>query len=187
MKSRRVDDMAEETTSKAKITKKKKVKTTSRTKVKEKKGVKTKASRARKKKKKNMKELLKLRNSIDDKRPMFMRQESWRYKRIDRSWRKPKGIDSRMRRRLKGWPKAVKVGYRGPKITRGIHPSGYRDVLVHNIGELEGLNPKKDAARLASTLGAKKRAELIEKAKELGIKVLNPRGLRKTKVIETPE
>lgn len=178
--------MAEETTSKAKITKKKKVKT-SRTKAKEKKGVKTKASRARKKKEKSMEELLRVRDSIDDKRPKFMRQESWRYKRIDRAWRKPKGIDSKMRRRVKGWPKVVKVGYRGPKITRGIHPSGYRDVLVHNIGELEGLDPKKDAARLASTLGAKKRAELIERAKELGIKVLNPRGVRKTKATETPE
>ncbi|MCP8308235.1 MAG: 50S ribosomal protein L32e [archaeon] len=143
-----------------------------------------KKTKAKRKSKVNLKELLKLRESIDDKRPEFVRQESWRYKRLNEKWRKPKGIDSKMRLKVKGWPKIVKVGYRGPKIARGIHPSGYRDILVHNIDELKGLNPKTDAARLASGLGAKKRAELIEKAKELGIKVLNPRGIKKVKEVE---
>ncbi|MCP8315370.1 MAG: 50S ribosomal protein L32e [archaeon] len=149
-----------------------------------KKTVSKKKPKAKRKKKVNLKELLKLRESIDDKRPNFIRQESWRYKRISEKWRKPKGIDSKMRLSVKGWPKVVKVGYRGPRITRGLHPSGYRDVLVHNVDELKGLNPKKDAARLTSSLGAKKRAELIEKAKELGIKVLNPRGIKKVKEVE---
>ncbi|MEM3382515.1 MAG: 50S ribosomal protein L32e [Nitrososphaerales archaeon] len=132
-------------------------------------------------------QLLKLREIIDDKRPKFVRQESWRYKRISERWRKPKGIDSKMRLRVKGWPKIVKVGYRGPRLVRGLHPSGYRDVLVHNLDELKGLDPKKDAARLASSLGAKKRAELLKKAKELGIKVLNPTGIKKVKEVETKE
>lgn len=136
------------------------------------------------KKEANLKELLKLREKIDDKRPEFLRQESWRYGRLDASWRKPKGIDSKMRLRVEGWPKIVKVGYRGPKITRGLHPSGYRDIVVHNMDELKGLKPETDAARLASGLGIKKRAELIEKAKELGIKVLNPRRIKKVKEAE---
>jgi len=173
MKNRRVDKMAEKTT-KAKVTKTKKT-------------TKAKVTKARKKEEKSMKELLKLRDSIEDKRPKFLRQEFWRYKRLDKAWRAPKGIDNKMRRRVKGWPKIVNIGYRGPKITRGIHPSGYRDVLVHNIVELEGLNQKEDAARLASTLGANKRGELIKRAKELNIKVLNPRGIRKIKKTETPE
>ena len=140
--------------------------------------------KAKGKKEVNLKELLKLRESIDEKRPEFVRQESWRYKRLNESWRKPKGIDSKMRLSVEGWPKIVKVGYRGPKITRGLHPSGYKDILVHNIDELKGLNPKTDAARLASGLGAKKRVELIKKAKEMGIKVLNPRGVKKVKEAE---
>lgn len=151
---------------------------------------KTKSKRMTKVKKKgkvSSTELLKLRESIDDKRPKFVRQESWRYERLSEKWRKPKGIDSKMRLRVKGWPKIVRVGYRGPKLARGLHPSGYRDVLVHNLDELKGLNPKQDAARLASGLGAKKRKELIEKAKELGIKVLNPTGIEKTKEAESPK
>jgi large subunit ribosomal protein L32e len=143
--------------------------------------------KVKKKSKVSLTELLKLRESIDDKRPKFVRQESWRYERLSEKWRKPKGIDSKMRLRVKGWPKIVRVGYRGPKLARGLHPSGYREALVHNLDELKGLNPKQDAARLASGLGAKKRKELIEKAKELGIKVLNPTGIEKTKEVESPK
>ncbi len=120
------------------------------------------------------KELLELRKSVKSRKPEFVRQESWRYKRIKESWRKPKGIDSHMRLQIKGWPPIVKVGYRGPKAARYLHPSGYRDVLIHNIKELTMLDPNKDAARIASTVGARKRALILQKAKELGIKVLNP-------------
>jgi len=127
----------------------------------------------------DIKELLKLREEIASRRPEFVRQESWRYKRIKPSWRKPKGIDSKMRLRAKGWPKIVKVGYRGPTAVRGLHPSGFRDVLVYNVSDLERLNPETDAARIAHTVGARKRMEILAKAKELGIKVLNPTGVKR--------
>ncbi len=122
-----------------------------------------------------IKRLLELRKEMARRRPEFIRQESWRYKRIKPSWRRPRGIDSKMRMEVKGWPKRVKVGYRGPKAVRGLHPSGYKEVLVHNVKELEKLDPETEAARIAHTVGARKRKEILERAKELGIKVLNPR------------
>ncbi|MDG7039035.1 MAG: 50S ribosomal protein L32e, partial [Nitrososphaerota archaeon] len=48
------------------------------------------------------------------KKPKFLRQESWRYKKLKPNWRKPKGIDNKMRLQEKGWPPLVKVGYRTP-------------------------------------------------------------------------
>lgn len=120
------------------------------------------------------KELLELRARVKARKPEFVRQESWRYKRVKESWRKPKGIDSHMRLQVKGWPPIVKIGYGGPKVARHLHPSGYRDVLIHNIKELSMLDHSRDAARIASTVGARKRSLILEKAKELGIKVLNP-------------
>ncbi|MDG6997328.1 MAG: 50S ribosomal protein L32e, partial [Nitrososphaerota archaeon] len=75
------------------------------------------------------------------------------------------------------WPHLVRVGYRVPKQVRYLHPSGYRDVLVHNMAELERLSPQTDAARLAAGLGKKKRIELAKRAKELGIRILNGRNL----------
>ena len=108
------------------------------------------------------------------KKPDFVRQESWRYKRVDKSWRKPRGIDSKMRKEVKGWPAKVKVGYRGPRAARGLHPSAYKEVLVYNVDDLSGINPKIEAIRIAHTVGARKRAEILSKARELGIRVLNP-------------
>ncbi len=130
-----------------------------------------------KKPEKSFKELMALRAQINRRRPRFVRQESWRYARLKESWRMPRGIDSKMRRQEKGWPQLVKVGYRGPKAVRGLHPSGLRDVLVRNLGELERLNPQTDAARFASTLGRRSKMALFAKAKEMGIRVLNPVGL----------
>ena len=122
----------------------------------------------------NMKEIVSLRDMIRRSRPRFLRMESWRYLRVKDSWRKPRGIDNHMRREKKGWPKIVKIGYRGPVHSRGLHPTGFRDVLVHNVGELSGLNPEKDAVRLGSSLGGRKRLEVAIKAKEIGLKILNP-------------
>jgi large subunit ribosomal protein L32e len=78
-----------------------------------------------------------------------------------------------MRLQVSGVPPLVKVGYRGPRVSRGLHPSGYTDNLVFNVNDLARLDPKRDAARMAHAVGKRKRIEIIAKASELGIKVLN--------------
>jgi large subunit ribosomal protein L32e len=118
-------------------------------------------------------ELLAARKKVAEKRPKFVRQESWRYDRLAESWRRPKGKDNKMRKQKSGMPAIVKVGYRGPKAARGLHPSGYTDNVVHNVAELIKLDPKKDAARIAHTVGKRKRIEIISKAIQSGVKVLN--------------
>ena len=122
-------------------------------------------------------ELLAARKKVAQTRPRFIRQESWRYDRLAENWRKPKGKDNKMRKQTSGMPALVKVGYRSPKAARGLHPSGYRDNLIHNTNELVRLDPKRDAARIAHTVGKRKRIDIINKAIELGIKVLNPGNL----------
>ena len=131
-----------------------------------------------------MKALVAKRKQASESRPAFVRQESWRYVRIHPEWRKPKGVDSKMRRQDKGWPPLVRVGYRGPAEARGLHPSGHREVVVHRPADLSMLVPGHDVARLGSTVGARKRAAILERATELGIRVVNPTGLR---VIESKE
>ncbi len=122
------------------------------------------------------KEKLAMREEISKNRPAFVRQESWRYKRLHIQWRKPKGIDNRQRRQEgSSIPALVRVGYRSPKITRGLHPSGYTDNLVYNVNDLEKLNPKTDGVRLGHSVGTKKRKEIIVKSKERKFKVFNAR------------
>ncbi len=96
------------------------------------------------------KDLLQLRKKIAEKRPDFVRQESWRYKKLATNWRKPKGKDNKMRKQVSGVPPLVKVGYKGPRKARGLHPSGYNDILVFNTKDLMKIDPAKDAARISS-------------------------------------
>jgi len=117
---------------------------------------------------------LELRARLKAKKPRFRRQESWRYMRVSQVWRKPDGIDSKMRIRKKGWPKIVEVGYRGPRKARGLHPSGYREVLVRNVDDLAKIDPKVQAVRIAHTVGMRKRAEISLRAGERHIHILNP-------------
>lgn len=122
------------------------------------------------------KEKLALRSSQKSQNPEFVRQESWRYKRLQTGWRKPKGIDNHQRKqKSRGRPGLVKVGYGGPKIARGLHPSGFTDNLVYNLNDLEKLNPKIDGIRLGHSVGTKKRKEIIIKAMEKKFKVFNAR------------
>jgi large subunit ribosomal protein L32e len=117
---------------------------------------------------------LKLRSRLKSKKPAFRRQESWRYKRVSQVWRKPDGVDSKMRRKVRGWPAQAEIGYRGPRKARNLHPSGYEEVSVRNVDDLAKVDPSTQAARISHTVGMKKRAEIYVRAGERHIHILNP-------------
>jgi large subunit ribosomal protein L32e len=121
------------------------------------------------------------------KKPKFKRQESWRYKRVGDTWRKPHGIDSKMRKKVKGWPPSPSSGYRSPKKTRGLHPSGFVETRVHSVEDLGGIDPELQAIRIARTVGGRKRVEILALAEEKGIHVLNPRTAREPEEFEEGE
>ncbi|MGC8644761.1 MAG: 50S ribosomal protein L32e [Thermoplasmata archaeon] len=117
--------------------------------------------------------LLKERNRMNRKRPEFHRQEWFRYKRLGSAWRKPRGKHSKLREK-RGYRHAfVESGYRGPRLVRSLHPSGFSEVYVTNIKDLENVDPRKQAVRISSSVGRRKRLEIQEKAKQVGIRVLN--------------
>ena len=110
------------------------------------------------------KDLLQTRKKISDKRPKFVRQESWRYDRLAPNWRKPRGKDNKMRLQVSGVPRLVKIGYRGPRVARGLHPSGYTEVMVFNKNDLSRVDPNKDAIRIGRTVGRRKREIILAEA-----------------------
>ena len=130
---------------------------------------------------------LKLREHVKKKKPKFVRPESWRYYRLKESWRRPRGLDHKIRRKVKGWPAGVSVGYRGPKIARGLHPSGYREVLVHNSEELKNVDPKTQAVRIAHTVGKRNRVKIITEARRKKITILNVKEIREEKPLAKKE
>ncbi|MCK4443181.1 MAG: 50S ribosomal protein L32e, partial [Thermoplasmata archaeon] len=103
---------------------------------------------------------LKLREEKSNSRPAFKRQEWFRYVRLGDSWRRPRGLHSKMRRGYKYRVNLVSTGYRGPKAVRGLHPSGFQEVMVHRMEDLEGMDPKKEAARIGHSVGSRKREQI---------------------------
>ncbi len=107
-------------------------------------------------------------------KPQFNRQDYHKKKRTPTSWRKPRGNLSKQRRGIKGKGDMVESGYRSPKAARGLHPSGFEEVRVHNADDLEGVDGDTQAVRIASSVGARKRERIEEVAEDRDIRVLNP-------------
>merc|ERR1711935_1076297 len=105
----------------------------------------------------------------------FKRHQSDEYVKVKDSWRRPRGIDSRQRKKFKGLTLLVKVGYGSDKRTRHMLPSGFYKFVVHNVKELEVLmmQNRKYAAEIAHNVSARKRKEIVERANQLNIKVTN--------------
>jgi large subunit ribosomal protein L32e len=117
------------------------------------------------------------RSLVDSKRPDFKRQEYHRRKRLQRTgWRRPRGLHSKMRRHMGYRGKVVRIGYGGPKAVRHLHPSGFAEVVVHNVADLEKIDPKVQAARVAHTVGMRKRTQIEDRADEMKIRILNRSG-----------
>lgn len=122
------------------------------------------------------KEALATRAAQKKKQPAFRRQEWFRYKRLSRTgWKKPRGDDSSQRKNRKYRSPMVRVGYGKIADARGLHPSGFEEVLVSAAGDLDGLNPERQAVRISASVGNRKRASIHDRADDLGLRILNRR------------
>ncbi|MGD0804085.1 MAG: 50S ribosomal protein L32e [Candidatus Bathyarchaeia archaeon] len=119
--------------------------------------------------------LLRVRKKLNQSRPKFHAFESWRFIKIKPRWRKPRGIDNKMRTNEKGWPKVANIGWGGPSAVRGLHSTGKEEVLIQNKNELKTVDKENQVARIGGTVGRRKRTQILEEAEKLGVKILNTR------------
>ncbi len=117
--------------------------------------------------------LLKVRSRQKRKKPEFNRCDSHKKKRVSTSWRKPRGLHNKLRRQISAKGKLVKAGYGSPASVRGYHPCGMKEILVKCAADLE--NAEGCAVRIASAVGMKKRVEIEAMAREMDLKILNPK------------
>jgi len=112
--------------------------------------------------------------------PKFRRQEWFRYFRLARTgWRKPNGLQSKQRLNMKYRTPMVRIGHRKVASVRGLHPSGFEEVLVKNPADLDGLNPETQAVRISAAVGNRKRTIIHTRADQLGLRILNRRRIQR--------
>ena len=121
---------------------------------------------------------------VKKKKTTFDRFESDRYYRLDRSWRRPHGIDCRVRRRYRGVLRCPKIGYGSNKKTKNLLQNYKLKYVVNNLKELECLlmNNEKYCVEIGSTVGAVLRTQLLKRAKELNITVTNQKSKKVEKL-----
>lgn len=128
-------------------------------------------------------DLIEVRKEMKARKPHFKRHDRNKLARLARSgWRKSvQGHDNKQRNRYAGNEKSPTPGYGTPRAVRGMHASGLFEIIINNVNELKGVDPKKYAARIAATVGNKKKAEIVEAARKLNFKILNPKYIIKAK------
>lgn len=117
-----------------------------------------------------IKELLTLRNSMKKKKPHFVRQDINKRKNLEAKWVKPRGRHSKLRNQKRGKLNAPVIGYSSPRAVRGLTREGHKHIVINNGNEINNLS---SPFFISSSVGNKKRLEILKHAKEKKLSVLN--------------
>ncbi|HDP73560.1 MAG TPA: 50S ribosomal protein L32e [Candidatus Woesearchaeota archaeon] len=120
-----------------------------------------------------IKESLDLRKKIKGKKPEYKFPGSKKRVKNQGKWRKPKGHQSKIRRKFRGHIKMAQIGYSSPVDVRGFHSSGLAPVVVMNPAKVSQLDPNKNCVFIGSTVGLRKKISILEEAKKLELLVVN--------------
>ena len=125
-------------------------------------------------------ELLKVRKSIKSRKPQFIQQDYHKKRRLSKKWKRPTGLQSKMRHQFRGYARRVKQGWRSPVEIRGYHGKGFEAILIRNPSELDTVK-KEQGIIISANVGLKKRLDIIARAQVLGLKILNldPENVKK--------
>jgi large subunit ribosomal protein L32e len=117
--------------------------------------------------------MLDVRKAIKKRKPDFnLRNANSKKRRHIGKWRRPKGRHNKIRLNRGGHPIHVTTGYGSPKEVSGFSSEGVLPVVVRNLKDLEAIKGDVGIV-IASNVGLKKKNELIKKAAEKKIKLLN--------------
>lgn len=129
-----------------------------------------------------IKKLLDVRKVIKSKKPSFTRQDSYRYLKLGTAWRGRKGRHNKFRMHRRGHTNPT-PSYGSPVKVRGFHACGKKEVMICKVSDLETINKVDEVARIAATVGLKKRIDIVNTANKLNVRILNP-GVSTLKAIK---
>lgn len=108
-----------------------------------------------------------------NRKPNFLRANMWRAKiRNNAKWKKPRGKHNKIRMRKRGLGKMPKIGYGTSSRDK------FDFVLVENLKDISNLN-KGEKILLRGSIGTRKKILMAEKAREMGLTILNIKDVEK--------
>lgn len=117
--------------------------------------------------------LLEVRRAVKRRKPNFQIQNSNDpKKRWPGRWKRPKGLQSKMRERRKGNPKYIEPGYGSPVEVKGATADGLFPVVVSNVSAL-GRVREGEGVVISATVSVRKKAGIAKAAAERKLKLLN--------------
>lgn len=124
---------------------------------------------------------LKVRAQAKKRKPTFKRSQTNQFAKLAKGgYRKPKGMGNKMRRTRRGHLRLPTVGYGSPREVKGLNREGFREIMVNNVSDLSKVNAKTDAVVISSTVGGKKKLEILAEIKKLKLIVANVKDIDAT-------
>ncbi len=117
--------------------------------------------------------LLEVRKAVKRRKPNFQIQNSNDpKKRFAGRWKRPKGLQSKMRERRKGNPMYIEPGYGSPVAVKGATAEGLFPIVVMNVADLEKVEADHGVV-ISATVSMRKKAQIAKAATERKLKLLN--------------
>src|SRR3989338_5878965 len=128
--------------------------------------------------------LLQVRNEMKERKTVFIRQDNPKRRKLNYKWRKPKGVHSKIRHHFKGRRKMPSPGYKSPAEVKGLHSSGLKMIRVFSADDVKKIKKENEGIIIPKSIGMRRRLEILKKANEAGISVLNLNADESIKKIE---
>jgi len=121
----------------------------------------------------NVKRLLGVRKAIKSRKPLFRQQDFHKKSRLSAKWKRPTGLQSKMRHQFKGYARRVKQGWRSPSLIKDFHGKGFKIIMLNNLKDIEKIVLKDNEAILIGNVGMKKKLAIAKRAAELNLRLIN--------------
>lgn len=112
--------------------------------------------------------------------PLFVVKEYHKSARVKKRWRAQRGIHSGHRQMHRGKPAQPTPGFGVPKAVWGLHISGLQPVLVHTLSQLETIDVQTQGIVIGSTVGMKKKMQILDMAVTKKITILQKKDAPST-------
>lgn len=116
------------------------------------------------------------RKEIKARKPKFLAQDYHKKKRIRQRWKRPRGLQSKMRLNKRGYRRGISSGWRSPRSVRGFSPEGLEVVRVETISQLETVDPVTQGVMVSGRVSVRTKKILFDAARERKITILNRRA-----------